>query len=64
MNQAWEYKILDFFPSEIAKRDGALCRTDMEQILNEYGEKGWEMTGVSETDTCTSIKVFLKRQKQ
>jgi hypothetical protein len=40
MNPNWEYKILNFFPSAIAKRDGNLSTADMEQILNEYGEKG------------------------
>ena len=33
----------------------------MEQILNEYGEKGWEMTGVTYT---SSMNIFLKRQKE
>lgn len=61
MNSNWEYKILNFFPPAIAKRDGNLITADMEQILNEYGEKGWEMTGVTYT---SSMNVFLKRQKE
>ena len=56
MNPNWEYKILNFFPPAIAKRDGNLITADMEQILNEYGEKGWEMTGVTYT---SSMNVFL-----
>ena len=60
MNPNWEYKILNFFSPAIAKRDDNLSTDDMEQILNEYGEKGWEITGVTYTN---SMNVFLKRQK-
>ena len=60
MNPTWEYKILNFFSPARAKRDDNLSTDDMEQILNEYGEKGWEITGVTYTN---SMNVFLKRQK-
>ena len=64
MNQTWEYKVLNFYPQRLAKLEGTLSQTDMEQILNEYGEKGWELTGVTEDGTPSVIRVFLKRQKQ
>ena len=64
MNQTWEYKVQNFYPQRLAKLEGTLSQTDMEQILNEYGEKGWELTGVTEYGTPSVTRIFLKRQKQ
>ncbi len=64
MNSNWEYKILKFFSPVIAKRDGNLSTSDMEQILNENGEQGWEMTGIIYSANTDSMNVFLKRQKE
>jgi len=63
MNPNWEYKILNFFSPAKAKRDGNLSTADMEQILNENGEQGWEMTGIIYSANTDSMNVFLKRQK-
>lgn len=52
--EKWEYKVLDFTSHE------NLDIKKSEQVLNDYGEKGWEMTGV----TRDGYKVYLKRRKE
>lgn len=55
MNSVWEYKFLSFGL-------GGISRDNIEIMLNELGEQGWELVGVTEDDGHHT-QVFLKRQK-
>lgn len=54
----WEYKVLRFVSPALAERGEELNVLQCEQILNELGNTGWELTGVVEDG---SLRVFLKR---
>lgn len=62
--ETWEYKVLGFVPDGLAKSN-QLKISDTENILNELGAAGWELTGTvsSGGDGPWYYKVFLKRRK-
>jgi hypothetical protein len=52
----WEYKIIDLFQAD--------TQTPNEEMLNEYGSKGWELVSVVSIETNTlSMNAILKREK-
>ena len=51
-----EYKFLSFGL-------GGISHDNIEIMLNELGEQGWELVGVTEDDGHHT-QVFLKRQKE
>jgi hypothetical protein len=51
--QKWEYKIFNY---ELG---------DLEQLLNAFGDEGWELIAASGTDEDGNERVFyLKRPKE
>lgn len=52
----WEYKFLSFGL-------GGISHDNIEIMLNELGEQGWELVGVTEA-VRHHTQVFLKRQKE
>ncbi|MCR5046811.1 MAG: DUF4177 domain-containing protein [Treponema sp.] len=58
--EQWEYKVLNFVSSAMAERGEGLDHEQCEQILNELGKTGWELTGVVDWG---AMRVFLKRRK-
>jgi hypothetical protein len=54
--QAWEYRVQKFGSIWTNTRD-----EDLEKILNEWGQEGWEVVSSIGPDSGNKITVFAKR---